>query len=76
MSEGTPAQRMRLALDLAETGEAMLRQRLRRKHPACSAAEIEARCALSLIVARGFGRERELVKAFDELLRDEASRSP
>jgi len=33
---------MRLALDLSALAEAMLRQRLRRKHPDASADEIEA----------------------------------
>jgi hypothetical protein len=38
----TAARRVRLALDLSELGEAMLRQRLRRKHPAATPDEIEA----------------------------------
>ena len=37
------ARRLRLALELFETGEAMMRERLRREHPELSAAEIEAR---------------------------------
>jgi hypothetical protein len=37
------ARRMRLALDLAELGEAMLRQRLRRKHPSATPDEIESK---------------------------------
>lgn len=37
------ARRLRLALELFETGEAMMRERLRREHPELSGAEIEAR---------------------------------
>ncbi|PYM59884.1 MAG: hypothetical protein DMD79_16835 [Candidatus Rokuibacteriota bacterium] len=37
------ARRLRLALDLFETGEALMRQRLRQEHPALTEAEIEAR---------------------------------
>jgi hypothetical protein len=37
------ARRLRLALELFETGEAMMRERLRREHPELPAAEIEAR---------------------------------
>jgi Rv0078B-related antitoxin len=36
------ARRLRLAFDLYQTGEDMMRQRLRREHPDLSAAEIEA----------------------------------
>jgi Rv0078B-related antitoxin len=36
---------MRIALDLFELGEKMLRQSLRRKHPDASEAEIEAAVA-------------------------------
>jgi hypothetical protein len=36
------ARRMRLALELSELGEAMLRQRLRRKHPNASDEQIDA----------------------------------
>jgi len=36
-----PAQRLRVALDLFELGETMLRQRLRRTRPAATDAEIE-----------------------------------
>jgi len=36
------ARRVRLALELSELGEAMLRQRLRRKHPGATPAEIDA----------------------------------
>ncbi|HEX3343597.1 MAG TPA: hypothetical protein VHS09_03450 [Polyangiaceae bacterium] len=39
------ARRMRLALELAEMGEAMLRQRLRRKHPDASTEAIDAMVA-------------------------------
>jgi hypothetical protein len=35
------ARRLRLALDLFQTGEAMMRQTLRREHPDLSPAEIE-----------------------------------
>ena len=40
-----PARRLRVALDLFELGEAMLRQRLRRAQPAASEAEIEVAVA-------------------------------
>jgi hypothetical protein len=33
---------MRLALDLAEVAEAMLRQRLARKHPGATSGELDA----------------------------------
>jgi hypothetical protein len=36
----TPADRFRMALDLYEAAEAMLRQKLRRTHPDASAEEI------------------------------------
>jgi hypothetical protein len=36
------ANRLRLALDMYEVGERMQRQRLRRRHPDASPAEIEA----------------------------------
>jgi Rv0078B-related antitoxin len=39
----TAARRLRLALDLFSTGEALMRQRLRRAHPELSPAEIERR---------------------------------
>ncbi|MFO0985264.1 MAG: hypothetical protein U1E76_26630 [Planctomycetota bacterium] len=44
MNDADPAkaaERLRLALDLYELGEVMMRQQLRRRHPAASAAEIE-----------------------------------
>lgn len=37
------ARRLRLALDLFQAGEEMMRQTLRRQHPELSAAEVEAR---------------------------------
>lgn len=37
------ARRLRLAFDLFTTGEAMMRQRLRREHPDLSEQEIDAR---------------------------------
>lgn len=37
------ASNLRLALDLFETGEAMMRQTLRREFPAATAEELEAR---------------------------------
>jgi len=37
------AQRLRLALDLFESGEAVMRQNLRRKFPEATEAEIEER---------------------------------
>ena len=39
----TAASRLRLALDLFRTGEELQRQRLRRKHPVASEADIERR---------------------------------
>jgi hypothetical protein len=39
------ARRLRLALDLFSTGEAMMRERLRREHPELSVREIEKRLA-------------------------------
>ncbi len=33
MSMGTPAERLRVALDLSDLGEQMMRARLRREHP-------------------------------------------
>jgi hypothetical protein len=38
-----PAFRFRLALDLFDTGEAMMRQRIRRLHPDWTPAQIESR---------------------------------
>jgi hypothetical protein len=40
--QGRAARQMRIALELFELGEMMLRQTLRRKRPGASAAEIEA----------------------------------
>jgi hypothetical protein len=40
-SSAEAAERMRVTLDLFELGEAMTRQRLRRKHPRATDAEIE-----------------------------------
>jgi hypothetical protein len=37
----TPAERLRIALDLHDAGVAMMRQNLRRQHPAASEQEIE-----------------------------------
>lgn len=39
----TPAEKLRLALDLYEFAEAMLRQRLRRENPGVTEAEIDLR---------------------------------
>jgi hypothetical protein len=39
------ARRLRLALDLCATGEALLRQRIRREAPHLGDAEVEARLA-------------------------------
>ena len=38
---GTAAERLRTALDLHETGVAMMRQNLRRAHPEASSSEID-----------------------------------
>jgi hypothetical protein len=37
------AERMRLALDMYATGEALMRQRIQREHPDLTPAEVEAR---------------------------------
>lgn len=42
MSPETPAERMRIALDLYEVGEGMMRARLRRERPDADDAEIDA----------------------------------
>lgn len=39
------AERFQLALDLHDLGERMLRQRLRRKHPQATEAELDAKVA-------------------------------
>ena len=62
----TTAARLRLALDLFETGVAMKRQTLRRERPSASAAEIESALAEWLIERPGAidgdapGRRREV----------------
>jgi hypothetical protein len=45
MSLDASAERIRLALDLFSAGEALMRQRLRRLHPAWSEAQLEDRVA-------------------------------
>ncbi|MCK6461324.1 MAG: hypothetical protein L6Q95_15690 [Planctomycetes bacterium] len=47
----TPAERLRMALDLHDTGVEMMRQNLRRRHPEASEQEIER-----LLLARLHGR--------------------
>ncbi|MEV4411245.1 hypothetical protein [Catellatospora sp. NPDC049609] len=42
MSENSAVKRLRLALDMYETGEQMQRMRLRRQRPSATDAEIEA----------------------------------
>jgi hypothetical protein len=42
MSESSAVKRLRLALDMYETGEQMQRMRLRRQRPSATDAEIEA----------------------------------
>jgi hypothetical protein len=42
-SSAHAAERLRLALEMFGTGEAMMRQTLRRQHPDATDAEIEAR---------------------------------
>lgn len=42
MSSESPAERMRVALDLYEVGEGMMRARLRRERPDADDAEIDA----------------------------------
>ncbi|MFD4433277.1 hypothetical protein [Nocardia sp. NPDC058497] len=41
MTEGTPAQRLRLALEMSEFGVQIYRTRMRRTYPGASASEIE-----------------------------------
>ncbi|HEU4350009.1 MAG TPA: hypothetical protein VFR35_19705 [Actinoplanes sp.] len=43
------AQRLRLALDMYEVGEQMLRQRLRRERPGASTSEIDAEVSAWLL---------------------------
>jgi hypothetical protein len=67
MSNGlTPAQRLRIALNLHDFGVAMMRQNLRRRYPVASDKEIEAKL-LEWLRTRpgaeygdGVGRPREL----------------
>jgi hypothetical protein len=40
---GSPAERLRAALDLADSAEEIMRQNLKRRHPDASSAEIEER---------------------------------
>lgn len=47
------ARRLRLALDLYETGVAMMKQKFRREHPDFSDSEIEARLAAWLLERPG-----------------------
>lgn len=42
MSATTPEERLRIALDLADVGEQMMRTRLRREHPEYDEARLEA----------------------------------
>ena len=42
-SDRLAAERLRLALDMFATGEALMRQKLRREHPDATDAEIEGR---------------------------------
>ncbi len=43
------AQRLRLALDMYEAGEQMMRQRIRRDRPTASAQEVEAEVSAWLL---------------------------
>jgi hypothetical protein len=49
----TPAAKLRLALDLFESGVALIRQQLRRKHPEETAEEIERRVSAWLSTRPG-----------------------
>ena len=49
----TAAQRLRLAMDMFETGVAMQRQRLRRQQPGASEAELDAGIAAWLSARPG-----------------------
>ncbi|NLG23154.1 MAG: hypothetical protein GX555_17175 [Actinomycetales bacterium] len=42
MPESTPAARLRIALDLHDLGEQMMRARLSRKHPEWTEAQLQA----------------------------------
>jgi Rv0078B-related antitoxin len=47
------AERVRLALDMYATGEALMRQRIRREHPDLSPVEVEARLCAWLQIRPG-----------------------
>ncbi|MGW5917721.1 hypothetical protein ACWFPY_01900 [Nocardia fluminea] len=49
MTEGTPAQRLRLALEMSEFGVQMYRTRMHRMHPNASSAEIADKVASWLL---------------------------
>ncbi|MGW6699813.1 hypothetical protein [Nocardia sp. NPDC055049] len=53
MTEGTPAQRLRLALEMSEFGVQMYRTRMRRMHPDASSAEIADKVASWLLSRQG-----------------------
>ncbi|WP_369689844.1 hypothetical protein [Nocardia coubleae] len=55
MTEGTPAQRLRLALEMSEFGVQMYRTRMRRLYPNAPAAEIDAKVAAWLLSRSGTG---------------------
>ncbi|MEU4706981.1 hypothetical protein AB0G00_11155 [Nocardia salmonicida] len=53
MTEGTPAQRLRLALEMAEFGVQMYRTRMRRMYPNASVSEIDDKVASWLLSRAG-----------------------
>ncbi|WP_446221433.1 hypothetical protein ACTWPB_15830 [Nocardia sp. IBHARD005] len=53
MTEGTPAQRLRLALEMSEFGVQMYRTRMRRMYPNASSAEIADKVASWLLSRSG-----------------------
>ncbi|MFD4460519.1 hypothetical protein [Nocardia sp. NPDC058480] len=55
MTEGTPAQRLRLALEMSEFGVEMYRTRMRRMYPNASSAEIADKVASWLLSRSGAG---------------------
>ncbi|WP_373861280.1 hypothetical protein [Nocardia caishijiensis] len=53
MTEETPAQRLRLDLEMSEFGVQMYRTRMRRMYPKASAADIDAKVASWLLSRSG-----------------------
>ncbi|MFC4374908.1 hypothetical protein ACFO5K_12435 [Nocardia halotolerans] len=53
MTEGTPAQRLRLALEMSEFGVQMYRTRMRRMYPSASQSELDDMVASWLMSRSG-----------------------